>query len=214
LEKELRNKGFKDISAFNLGLDGATAKVVNLQITQILPRPQLPRMIVWADGLRAFNSSRSDITYDEITASSGYKQLQQTLKEQGINPDPLVTNKESTKNSSSPIAQAFTNIFATTNNRQDVRNSLVKSFDRNTHLLSNSEAIIAATTPATAATLDKQGFVAFDVVFDPKTYFQKYPKFLGTTISTIAISILMVHNLMLLRMLSIFVGVITFNWLW
>jgi hypothetical protein len=179
LEKELRNKGFKDISAFNLGLDGATAKVVNLQITQILPRPQLPRMIVWADGLRAFNSSRSDITYDEITASSGYKQLQQTLKEQGINPDPLVTNKESTKNLSSPIAQAFTNIFATTNNRQDVRNSLVKSFDRNTHLLSNSEAIIAATTPATAATLDKQGFVAFDVVFDPKTYFQKYPQVPG-----------------------------------
>ena len=179
LEKELRNKGFKDISAFNLGLDGATAKVVNLQITQILPRPQLPRMIVWADGLRAFNSSRSDITYDEITASSGYKQLQQTLKEQGINPDPLVTNKESTKNLSSPIAQAFTTIFATTNNRQDVRNSLVKSFDRNTHLLSNSEAIIAATTPATAATLDKQGFVAFDVVFDPKTYFQKYPQVPG-----------------------------------
>ena len=179
LEKELRNKGFKDISAFNLGLDGATAKVVNLQITQILPRPQLPRMIVWADGLRAFNSNRSDITYDEITASSGYKQLQQTLKEQGINPDPLVTNKESPKNLSSPIAQAFTTIFATTNNRQDVRNSLVKSFDRNTHLLSNSEAIIAATTPATAATLDKQGFVAFDVVFDPKTYFQKYPQVPG-----------------------------------
>jgi hypothetical protein len=179
LEKELLSKGFKDISAFNLGLDGATAKVVNLQITQILPRPQLPRMIVWADGLRAFNSSRSDITYDEITASSGYKQLQQTLKEQGINPDPLVTNKESTKNLSSPIAQAFTTIFATTNNRQDVRNSLVKSFDRNTHLLSNSEAIIAATTPATAATLDKQGFVAFDVVFDPKTYFQKYPQVPG-----------------------------------
>jgi hypothetical protein len=178
-EKELLNKGFKDLNVFNLGLDGATAKVVNLQITQILPRPQLPRMIIWADGLRAFNSSRTDITYDEITASSGYKQLQQTLKEQGINPDPLVTNKESTKNLSSPIAQAFTTIFATTNNRQDVRNSLVKSFDRNTHLLSNSEAIIAATTPATAATLDKQGFVAFDVVFDPKTYFQKYPQVPG-----------------------------------
>jgi len=178
-EKELLNKGFKDLNVFNLGLDGATAKVVNLQITQILPRPQLPRMIIWADGLRAFNSSRTDITYDEITASSGYKQLQQTLKEQGINPDPLVTIKESTKNLSSPIAQAFTTIFATTNNRQDVRNSLVKSFDRNTHLLSNSEAIIAATTPATAATLDKQGFVAFDVVFDPKTYFQKYPQVPG-----------------------------------
>ena len=179
LEKELLNKGFKDLSVFNLGLDGATAKVVNLQITQILPSPQLPRMIIWADGLRAFNSSRNDITYDEITASTGYKQIQQTLKDKGINPDPLQINREITDNLSSPIAQAFTNIFATTNNRQDVRSSLVKSFDRNTHMLSNSEAIIAATTPETTAALDKQGFVAFDVVFDPKTYFQKYPQVPG-----------------------------------
>jgi hypothetical protein len=179
LEKELLNKGFKDLSVFNLGLDGATAKVVNLQITQILPRPQLPRMIIWADGLRAFNSSRNDITYDEITASTGYRQIQQTLKDKGINPDPLQINREITDNLSSPIAQAFTNIFATTNNRQDVRSSLVKSFDRNTHMLSNSEAIIAATTPETTAALDKQGFVAFDVVFDPKTYFQKYPQVPG-----------------------------------
>ena len=179
LEKELLNKGFKDLSVFNLGLDGATAKVVNLQITQILPRPQLPLMIIWADGLRAFNSSRNDITYDEITASTGYKQIQQNLKDKGINPDPLQINREITDNLSSPIAQAFTNIFATTNNRQDVRSSLVKSFDRNTHMLSNSEAIIAATTPETTAALDKQGFVAFDVVFDPKTYFQKYPQVPG-----------------------------------
>jgi hypothetical protein len=179
LEKELLNKGFKDLSVFNLGLDGATAKVVNLQITQILPRPQLPRMIIWADGLRAFNSSRNDITYDEITASTGYRQIQQTLKDKGINPDPLQINREITNNLSSPIAQAFTNIFATTNNRQDVRSSLVKSFDRNTHMLSNSEAIIAATTPTTTASLDQQGFVAFDVVFDPNTYFQKYPQVPG-----------------------------------
>jgi len=179
LEKALFNRGYKNLSVFNLGLDGATAKVVNLQITEILSHPQLPRMIIWADGLRAFNSSRSDITYDEITASSGYKQLQKTLKDKEVNPDLPVINKDVNSTVSSPINQVLSSIFSTATKRQDVRNSVVKSFDHNTHLLSNSEAIIAATSPNTAAAIDKQGFVAFDVTFDPKTYFLQHPQVPG-----------------------------------
>ncbi|MFM7886810.1 MAG: hypothetical protein ACKPCM_08995, partial [Pseudanabaena sp.] len=177
LEKELVNKGYKGVSAFNLGLDGATAKVVNLQVTQILSRPQLPRMIIWADGLRAFNSNRSDITYDEITASTGYKQLQENLKNNGINPEPQSPNIATKPEN--PLTQVFNSIFATTTNRQEVRTSVVKGFDRNTHMLSNSEALIAATMPSTATSLDVKGFVAFDVTFDPKTYFQKFPQVSG-----------------------------------
>ncbi len=179
LEKTLINKGYKGISAFNLGIDGATAKVVNLQVTQILSRPQLPRMIIWADGLRAFNSSRSDITYDEITASTGYKQLQETLNSKGINPAPLSTDNTTATKPSSPITQAINLLFDTSTKRQEVRSSVVKSFDRNTHMLSNSEALLAATMPSTANTLDSKGFVAFDITFDPKTYFQKFPQVPG-----------------------------------
>lgn len=177
LEKALIAKGYKGISVFNLGIDGATAKVVNLQVTQILSQQQIPRMIIWADGLRAFNSSRSDITYDEITASTGYKQVQETLKNNGINPDPLSPNIATKPEN--PISQAFNTIFATSAKRQEVRTSVVKSFDQNTHLLSNSEALIAATMPSTATALDSKGFVAFDVTFDPNTYFQKYPQVPG-----------------------------------
>jgi Protein of unknown function (DUF1574) len=179
LEKSLTTKGYKDISVFNLGIDGATAKVVNLQITQILSRPQLPRMIIWADGLRAFNSSRSDLTYDEITASVGYKQLQETLKNNGVSPNPLTNPIELSTKSSNPIAQSFDLLFATFSKRQEVRTSLVKKFDRNTHMLSNSESLLAATMPSTVTALDPKGFVAFDVTFDPKTYFQKFPQVPG-----------------------------------
>jgi hypothetical protein len=179
LEKVLTSKGYKNISVFNLGIDGATAKVVNLQITQILTRPQLPRMIIWADGLRAFNSSRSDITYDEITASAGYKQLQETLKNNGINPDPVTTQNAIASKSPNPIAQSFDMLFTTLGKRQEIRTSLVKKFDRNTHLLSNSEALIAATMPSTVTALDSKGFVAFDVTFNPNTYFQKFPQVPG-----------------------------------
>jgi hypothetical protein len=180
LEKTLNNKGYKDISVFNLGIDGATAKVVNLQITQILSRPQLPRMIIWADGLRAFNSGRSDLTYDEITASVGYKQLQETLKNNSASPTPLTNPTEISTKSLSPIAKSFDLLFTTFSKRQEIRAALVKKFDRNTHMLSNSEALLAATMPSTVIALDPKGFVAFDVTFDPNTYFQKFPQVPGT----------------------------------
>ncbi len=179
LEKTLLSKGYKGISVFNLGIDGATAKVVNLQITQILSRPQLPKMIIWADGLRAFNSSRSDLTYDEITASTGYKQLQESLKNKGVNPETLSTNNSTSLKLSSPIAQAIAIVFTTSTKHQEVRNSIVKSFDHATNVLSNSQSLIAATMPSTAIALDSKGFVAFDVTFDPKTYFQKFPQVPG-----------------------------------
>lgn len=179
LEKTLNDKGYKDISVFNLGIDGATAKVVNLQITQILSQHQLPRMIIWADGLRAFNSSRSDPTYDEITASVGYKQLQEELKNKGVNPNPITNPTELSTKSSNPIAQSFDMLFATSSKRQEIRTSLVKKFDRNTHMLSNSDALLAATMPSTVTALDPKGFVAFDVTFDPNTYFQKFPQVPG-----------------------------------
>ena len=179
LEKTLNNKGFKDISVFNLGIDGATAKVVNLQITQILSRPQLPRLIIWADGLRAFNSSRSDLTYDEITASVGYKQLQESLKNNSVSPTLLNNPTDISTKSANPIAQSFDLLFTTFSKRQEIRTSLVKKFDRNTHMLSNSEALLAATMPSTVTALDPKGFVAFDVTFDPNTYFQKFPQVPG-----------------------------------
>ncbi|OYQ67153.1 hypothetical protein B9G53_02030 [Pseudanabaena sp. SR411] len=179
LEKTLINKGYKNISVFNLGIDGATAKVVNLQITQILSPSQLPRLIIWADGLRAFNSSRNDLTYEEITASVGYKQLQETLKNTDRNLDPIANQSAIATTSPSPIATSFDLLFTTFSKRQEIRTSLVKKFDRNTHMLSNSEALIAATMPSTVTALDSKGFVSFDVTFDPNTYFQKFPQVPG-----------------------------------
>ena len=176
LEKSLINKGYKDINVFNLGLDGATARVVNIQLTQILPPTQLPRMIIWADGLRAFNSNRSDLTYDEITASNGYKQVQETIKNKVANSNPIAAPKEI---ASTPITESLDLLFTTLTNRQQIRTALVKKFDRNTQMLSNSEALIAATMPNTVTALDSKGFVAFDVTFDPNTYFQKYPQVPG-----------------------------------
>lgn len=178
LENALHQKGYQNIRVFNFGIDGATAKVVNVQLTEILSRPQLPKMIIWADGLRAFNSSRNDITYDEITASVGYKQLQANLKNNN-QPSDTSTAIPTESTSTDLMTQSFSSLLTSLSNRQEVRTALVKKFDRNTQMLSNSEALVAATMPSTATALDIKGFVAFDVTFDPNTYFQKFPQVPG-----------------------------------
>lgn len=75
LHKELDSLGYKDVSVFNFGVNGATAQVVELLIRRILKPSQLPKLIVWADGARAFNSGRVDVTYNAITTSEGYREL-------------------------------------------------------------------------------------------------------------------------------------------
>ena len=75
LEEQLAELGYADADVFNFGINGATAQVVELVVRHILLPEQLPKMIVWADGARAFNSGRADRTYDGILASEGYERL-------------------------------------------------------------------------------------------------------------------------------------------
>ncbi len=75
LEARLAEQGYAGVQVFNLGINGATVQVVNLIVRQMLPQDKLPKMIIFADGARAFNSGRQDITYNGIVASEGYKSL-------------------------------------------------------------------------------------------------------------------------------------------
>jgi hypothetical protein len=75
LQQSLAAKGYKDLKIFNFGVNGATAQVVDYLLRQVLTPDQLPRMIVWADGVRAFNSGRIDRTYETILSSAGHQRL-------------------------------------------------------------------------------------------------------------------------------------------
>ncbi len=61
---------------FNFGVNGATAQVVDLIVRRLIPPEDLPQIVVWADGARAFNSGRVDVTYNAIAVSEGYEQLE------------------------------------------------------------------------------------------------------------------------------------------
>jgi len=73
LQKVLAQPGQPPLKIFNFGINGATAQVVDLLVRQMLPPDSLPRLIIWADGARAFNSGRHDITFNGIVASQGFQ---------------------------------------------------------------------------------------------------------------------------------------------
>ena len=76
LQQALAAQGKGNLKIFNFGVNGATAQLVDFQLRQVLSREQLPRLILWADGVRAFNSGRPDRTYNTMMASVGYQRLQ------------------------------------------------------------------------------------------------------------------------------------------
>lgn len=77
LEAALAQQGYGNLKVYNFGINGATAQVMNLLVQDILTPEQLPRLIIWGDGLRAFNDGRPDRTYSQIVASAGYQRVRQ-----------------------------------------------------------------------------------------------------------------------------------------
>ncbi|WP_144053781.1 hypothetical protein [Baaleninema simplex] len=82
LQYELSRQLPQSVKVFNFGVNGATAQVVNTLLREFVTRVEkdgtvaLPKVVVWADGSRAFNSGRNDRTFARLLASPGYRQLQ------------------------------------------------------------------------------------------------------------------------------------------
>ena len=92
MKQALAAKGYRDLKIFNFGVNGATAQVVEYVLTDLLTPNQLPKMIVWADGVRALNSGRIDRTYQSIITSEGHKRLAS-----GVRPQLASTQSNNTK---------------------------------------------------------------------------------------------------------------------
>jgi hypothetical protein len=75
LKQSLVERGSPSLKVFNFSVNGATAQVVDFQLRRLLKPDHLPQMIVWADGVRGFNSGRDDRTFNSIVDSEGSKLL-------------------------------------------------------------------------------------------------------------------------------------------
>jgi hypothetical protein len=165
LEKSLAGRGYKGISVFNMGINGSTAQVVNLQITKILTNRQLPKMIIWADGVRAFNSNREDETFDAIADSSGYAQLNQISQNSGH------TKTKDASPLSEILSETLTKWLPAYADRAQIRSAIVSDYNRLTMSISSKDTLIADQS----LQIDPKGFASVDVRFDPQTYFRDYP---------------------------------------
>ncbi|MEG4968962.1 hypothetical protein QUB11_20305 [Microcoleus sp. B6-A1] len=82
LKQSLAQRGRPGLKVFNFSVNGATAQVVDFQLRRLLKPGHLPQMIVWADGVRAFNSGRDDRTFNSIVDSEGSQLLAAGIRPQ------------------------------------------------------------------------------------------------------------------------------------
>ncbi|MGB3208281.1 MAG: hypothetical protein WBB28_25130 [Crinalium sp.] len=191
LKAALAAKGYGDLSVFNFGINGATNQVVDFIIRRLLTKKQLPKLIIWADGARSFNSGRVDLTYDAIASSDGFQQLLAG----NWSPTNLTDNSEITntakKSNSGLSSQAVNNWLNETLGKISATYPLR---DRAKTVLSQQYASIIPKTqqppvaesnissPETSlnvSNFDIDGFLPLSIRFQPTTYYQRYAKVSG-----------------------------------
>lgn len=185
LQQALAAQGKKGLKVFNLGINGGTAQTVDLQLRQILTRDKLPRLILWADGLRAFNSGRPDRTYNSLIASAGYKRLQAgTRPTLPQSPPQTIDSCEDIPGAALSQAQTKT-ILASNTATSDLApleatsdNPVPASPLRLTQATGTSVPQ-RLTTDYSSAAIDANGFLPINSRFDPNVYYQKTPRVSG-----------------------------------
>jgi len=207
LKTALAKQGYNDVQIFNFGINGATAQAVDLVVRQMLPQDKLPKLILFADGARAFNSGRHDITFNGVVASEGYQSMvagkqpipstvvaqvpnSQAGQAATDNPTPTTTNVYQQWNDTlNQRIAAFSMVYAT---RDRLKAQLREQF---TALLPDNTNSVVATTdiidtsPSASASgtaigegdngVDINGFLPLSVRFNPVTYYQKYARVQG-----------------------------------
>ncbi|TAE59000.1 MAG: DUF1574 domain-containing protein [Nostocales cyanobacterium] len=199
LTQSLATQGYGKIDVFNFGVNGATAQVVEFIITRVLTPSELPKLIIWADGSRAFNGGREDITFNAIAASPGY---QEVLK-RANNPNPNNQNSSAlaSENNANSLPQPvkvnsyqaandllnefLVGLSASYENRSEIKKLLQQPID-NLPFKSqsvdpeNNDTDVSADINDSPQGVDFDGFLPLSIRFNPQTYYENHPKVTGS----------------------------------
>ncbi|MDX2243949.1 MAG: hypothetical protein NW224_25005 [Leptolyngbyaceae cyanobacterium bins.302] len=179
LKQTLEQQGYSGVSVFNFGINGATAQVVDWLLHRLLPPDQLPRLLVWADGSRAFNSGRIDHTFNKIRTSEGNRQLLAGKR-------PLAKTSTGLK-----VGQLCMDLLPVqiapqqtpqVNRTSDVPKSGSASRSQATPCKQPIKLVVhqSSLKPQSAANALDLGFQTVSDRFNPNQYFQRYPKVSGS----------------------------------
>ncbi len=183
LRQDLRVAGYGDLSIYNFGINGATAQVVDLILRQLLTPEQLPKLIIWADGVRAFNSGRIDRTYETIALSDRYRQLGLTSAS-FTSTSSILQAQSSFKNGYQAIDSAANLQLAQVSPVYHHRDRLKSWIQAQVPLISqlddSSHGIINRLSPSMKEPeINSVGFLPLEIKFNPGTYYQEHPKVTG-----------------------------------
>ncbi|MFW9262128.1 DUF1574 domain-containing protein [Nostoc sp. CALU 546] len=197
LSKALATQGYPNLDVFNFGINGATAQVVDFVIRHVLEPSELPKIIIWADGARAFNGGREDITFKSIAASAGYKQaFQKTptdansddLAENAVNSGEKKTNEDVPEISTyqavnESLNQALASVSSSYPNRDQIKSLLQKQLlilGHNQTVASERQLTDGTSDESTSRqSVDFDGFLPLSIRFNPARYYQKYSRVTG-----------------------------------
>lgn len=190
LEEALAVEGYSGIDVFNFGINGATAQIVDLMTRRILTPDQLPKLIIVADGARAFNSGRVDATFEAIADSEGYRELNA-----GTFPNTPGQSSTQANQTSQPLAalrRRYQSIGEGTNQLLAGLSSTYPQRDQLKSLLRDQFASFVKQTLPNASSsdepkqgvdqdmsIDMDGFLPLSIRFDPETYYQNHPRVAG-----------------------------------
>lgn len=205
LQRELATLGYVDVSVFNFGVNGATAQVVDAILRQVLKPNQLPRLILWADGARAFNSGAVDVTYNGIAVSPAYRELlagtlarPAVLPEDSATPaepvEPTVTLNTTLRDSYQTLDRWLSKqlgqrsaVFGQRDRLKDVLQQRVRP-DSPSAVSTAPHLTTPSRLPADSAEslveagrdlIDFDGFLPLALRFNPATYYQEYARVQG-----------------------------------
>jgi len=188
LKQALDVAGYEDLRIFNFGVNGATAQVVDLILRRLISPSQLPQMVVWADGARAFNSGRTDVTFNAIATSEGYRQLEASEPTNGVNGLAMGSLSDQLTVRATDADQRLSDLFGRASssytNRTKIRAAIGQGLGAITPEFSiDDESTRAGATPTGKPTetslIDYDGFLALSTRFNPATYYQDHPRVAG-----------------------------------
>jgi hypothetical protein len=196
LQDALTQEGYSNVRVFNFGINGATAQLVDLVLRRMIPADQLPKLIIWADGARAFNSGRVDVTFNAIATSPGYQAIP-AIARVSANPEkqakqPAAPEPEVQKPINERLAQAYE---ALEQKLSDWTSKLSAAYPDRQALRLQVRDRLFGSAPAQPAVqpsdtvgsipeggkglIDVNGFLPLSVRFNPVTYYQKHSRVSG-----------------------------------
>lgn len=187
LRQALGAVGHEGLSVFNFGVNGATAQVVDLVVRQLIPSDQLPQIVIWADGARAFNSGRVDVTFNAIAVSDGYQQMAASRL---INSSPEIALSSLAEQLTGltqvldrQISERLGQVSAGYSDRSKIRAAIAEGFGAIAPDAGRGKSTRTGDTPTGLPTetsmIDFDGFLALSTRFNPATYYQDHPRVAG-----------------------------------